>query len=78
MHRRGAVADMRDSRATGSETGRTYGEAMSLLNLLTIAAYFLLPGVVIALMLFVVIRAAVLSALRKHAAEQAASIPLAR
>jgi len=46
---------------------------MNVLNLLAIAALFIVPAAVIALVLYFVIRQAVLSALRAHSVEVGAS-----
>jgi hypothetical protein len=50
---------------------------MDVSNLLVIAAIFILPVALVAVLLYFVIRAAVLSALRRHAAEQASGVPRA-
>ncbi|MFD3444409.1 hypothetical protein ACFDTO_07405 [Microbacteriaceae bacterium 4G12] len=48
---------------------------MDISNLLVIAAIFILPVALIAALLYFVIRSAVLSALRRYAAEQASGVP---
>jgi hypothetical protein len=45
---------------------------MDVLQIVMIAFYFILPAAIVAIVLYFVVRGAVLSALRKHSAEQAA------